>query len=48
MMVIGDNQDGRQDIPTPTHAQQIVVAGNSRRGGRPMVATTKKKVAIGI
>lgn len=48
MMVIGENQDGKQDTPTPSFPQQTVVAGNSRRGGKPITTTIKKKVAIGI
>jgi hypothetical protein len=48
IMVIGSNQDGKQDIPQPPPSRQTVVAGNARRGGRPLITTSKKKVAVGI
>eukprot|EP00026_Physarum_polycephalum_P002194 Phypoly_transcript_02199.p1 GENE.Phypoly_transcript_02199~~Phypoly_transcript_02199.p1 ORF type:complete len:903 (+),score=131.34 Phypoly_transcript_02199:173-2881(+) len=46
IMVIGSNQDGKQDIPQPSPSRQTVVAGSARRGGRPLITTSKKKVAV--
>jgi hypothetical protein len=49
VMVIGSNQDGKQDVPQPPPPPyQTVVAGNARRGGRPLITTSKKKIAVGI
>ncbi len=47
IMVVSPNQDGKQEVPAPI-PQTIVYSANARKGGRSMVTSSKRKIAVGM